>query len=66
MCITIFIIMTKKPYYRKLMSVSFRPEEWEFLLENLPDFTNFSKYARQLILKSLNYQPNKSKNTKDS
>jgi hypothetical protein len=54
--------MNESKYQRKLLSVSFRPEEWGYILEHLPAFTNFSKFARELILKELKYPTeNKSK-----
>lgn len=52
--------MNESKYQRKLLSVSFRPEEWDYILEHLPAFTNFSKFTRELILKELNY-PTKNK-----
>lgn len=54
--------MDEIKYQRKVLSVSFRNEEWNYILEHLPDFTNFSKFARELILKEVNYPTeNKSK-----
>ena len=47
--------MNENKYQRKLLSVSFRPEEWDYILEHLPAYTNFSKFTRELILKELSY-----------
>lgn len=56
--------MNESKYQRKLLSVSFRPEEWNYILEHLPAFTNFSKFTRELILKELNYPTKDKKQSK--
>ena len=47
--------MIENKYQRKLLSVSFRPEEWDYILKHLPAFTNFIKFTRELILRELHY-----------
>lgn len=47
--------MNESKYQRKLLSVSFRQEEWDYIQEHLPAFTNFSKFTRELILRELHY-----------
>jgi hypothetical protein len=49
---------------RRIVSVSFREEEWEFVQKSVPEFTNISKLLRTLVLKHFNYpamQENKQK-----
>lgn len=56
--------MSENKYQRKLLSVSFRPEEWDYILKHLPAFTNFSKFTRELILRELHYPSGKQNKTK--
>lgn len=56
--------MNESKYQRKLLSVSFRPEEWNYILEHLPEFTNFSKFTRELILRELHYPTGEKKQKK--
>ena len=50
---------------RKLVSVSFRNEEWEYIQNVIPPFTKVSKLFKYLLLKAYNY-PFSSENLKTS
>ena len=49
---------------RRIVSVSFRKEEWEFVQKSVPEFTNISKLLRTLVLKHFNYPALQEKNKK--
>lgn len=49
---------------RRIVSVSFRNEEWDFLKKSVPEWTSISGLLRTLALKHFNYpalQENKQK-----
>lgn len=49
--------MTNEQLKRKLVSVTFSPQEWEFIEKANPPYTKFGKMFKDLILKHFEYPP---------